>query len=86
MTWPGIEPTTSRTPGERSTTRPPGAVSQVENKPFMCTILIKKAAKQLSENKFLSPRTAKTLSVDCRADPALEVDAFGLVICDTDPE
>ena len=26
MTRPGIEPTTSRTPGEHSTTRPPGAV------------------------------------------------------------
>ena len=26
MTWKGISPTTSHTPGKRSTTRPPGAV------------------------------------------------------------
>ena len=32
MTRPGIEPTTSLTPGERSTTRPSGAVAKGDRK------------------------------------------------------
>ena len=54
MTWPGIEPTTSCTPGERSTTKPLGAVEVIDNDSESDTDVSVPVSRSLTDPEVLS--------------------------------